>query len=166
MKPPETILRLAEERDLPAINAIYNHYVEHSTCTYQIAPETEEARAAWFHAHDALHPVTVAERAGEIAGWGSLNVYHPREAYTRTVENSLYVRAGVQRQGIGRVLLRDLVERARALDHHTILAAISAEQSGSIALHAALGFVEAGRFRELGWKHARWLDVVVLQLIL
>jgi len=160
------IIRLATERDLPAINAIYNHYVEHSTCTYQLTPETAEARLAWFRAHDARHPITVAERGGEIVAWGSLNVYHPREAYARTVENSIYVRADAQRQGIGRALLIDLIERARALEHHTILAGISAEQSGSIALHAALGFVQVAHFRELGWKHGQWLDVVFYQLLL
>jgi phosphinothricin acetyltransferase len=159
-------IRLAGEADLSAINAIYNHYVEHSTCTYQITPETAEARLAWFRAHDAQHPITVAERAGEIVGWGSLNVYHPREAYARTVENSIYVDAKAQRQGVGRALLSDLIGRARALAHHTILAGISAEQTGSIALHAALGFVEVGRFRELGWKHGQWLDVVYYQLLL
>ena len=159
-------IRLAGEEDLPAINAIYNHYVEHSTCTYQLAPETADARAAWFRAHDAQHPVTVAERAGEIVGWGSLNLYHPREAYARTVENSIYVRAAAQRQGIGRALLEDQIARARALGHHTILAVISAEQAPSIALHAAFGFVKAAHLRELGWKHGQWLDVVFYQLLL
>ena len=159
-------IRLARASDLVAINAIYNHYVLHSTCTYQVTPETEEARRAWFESHGENHPVTVAEMDGEVVGWGSLNRYHPREAYARTVENSIYVRHDRQRRGLGRALLADQIERARQLGHHTILAIISAEQSASIALHEAFDFQKAAHLRELGWKQGQWLDVVFMQLIL
>lgn len=159
-------IRLAREEDLAAINAIYNHYVLHSTCTYQLAPETDEARLAWFRAHGENHPVTVAEIAGEIVGWGSLNRYHPREAYARTVENSLYVRQDRHRRGIGRALLADQIDRASVLGHHAILAIISAEQTGSIALHEAFDFQKAAHLCELGWKQGQWLDVVFMQLLL
>lgn len=160
------IIRLATEADLPAINAIYNYYVAHSTCTYQLTLETAEERAAWFRAHDAAHPVTVAEVAGEVVGWASLNVYNRREAYDRTVDNSIYIRADCQRRGCGRALLADLIERAQRLGHHTILAGISSEQTPSIALHTAFGFEKVAHFRELGFNHGQWLDVIILQLLL
>ena len=159
-------VRLARESDLAAINAIYNHYVQHSTCTYQLTPESDAARLAWFRGRAEDHPVTVAESAGEVVGWASLNRYHPREAYARTVENSIYVRHDQQRRGIGRALLADQIERARALGHHTILAGISAEQTASIGLHAAFGFEKVAHFRELGWKQDQWLDVIFMQLLL
>ena len=159
-------IRLARESDLAAINAIYNYYVLHSTCTYQVTPETEEARRAWFESHGENHPVTVAETGGEVVGWGSLNRYHPREAYARTVENSIYVRHDWQRRGIGRALLGDQIERARQLGHHAFLAGISAEQTASIALHAAFSFQKVAYLRELGWKQGQWLDVIFMQLIL
>lgn len=163
MKPQ---IRLASAADLAAINAIYNHYVAHSTCTYQLAPESAEARLAWFQRHDAAHPITVAEADGEVVGWASLNVFHPREAYARTVENSVYIHHAHHRRGLGRALLADLIARARALAHHTIIAGISAEQTASIRLHEAFGFVEIGRLREVGFKHGQWLDVVSMQLLL
>jgi phosphinothricin acetyltransferase len=159
-------IRLASEGDLAAINTIYNHYVAHSTCTYQVTPESAAARLDWFHKHDEQHPITVAEVNGEVIGWAALNVFHAREAYARTVENSVYVRHDLHRQGIGRALLADLIERAQALDHHTILAGISAEQTASIALHERFGFVRAGQLREVGYKHGQWLDVLTLQLLL
>jgi len=159
-------IRLAREGDLVAINAIYNHYVLCSTCTYQITPETDAARLTWFQQRTEVHPVTVADMGNEIVGWASLNRYHAREAYARTVENSVYVRHDWQRRGIGRALLSDLIVRARELGHHTILAGISAEQAGSVALHEALGFKPVAHFRELGFKHGQWLDVVYLQLLL
>lgn len=160
------IARLATEADLPAINAIYNHYVVHATCTYQITPESEEARRAWFHEHDREHPVTVAEVDGEVVGWGSLNVFHRREAYAGTVDNSVYIHPGWQRRGLGRLLLQDLIRRARELGHHTMIAGVSAEQEPSVGLHAAHGFVKVGQIREVGYKHGQWLDVITMQLML
>jgi phosphinothricin acetyltransferase len=159
-------LRLATEADLPAINAIYNHYVVHSTCTYQIAPETAEARLHWFRKRSPVHPVTVAVVDGTVVGWASLNSFHPREAYARTVDNSVYIHPEWQRRGLGGLLLRDLIERARALGHHTILAGISSEQTPSIALHETHGFVQVGHLREVGFKHGQWLDVLTMQLML
>ena len=159
-------IRLATPADLPAINAIYNHYVLHSTCTYQEEPSTVQERAAWFAAHGPKFPVTVAERDGEVVGWGSLSRFHPRSAYRLTVENSVYVRHDIHRQGIGATLLGDLVERARSAGHHSVLALIDSEQRGSITLHEKFGFVEVARLREVGFKFARWGDVVYLQRML
>jgi phosphinothricin acetyltransferase len=159
-------IRLATEDDLGAINAIYNHYVLHATCTYQITPETMADRLAWFRQHDRLHPVTVAVSEGAVVGWGALNVFRAREAYARTVENSVYVQHDRRGQGIGRALLADLIQRARALGHWTIIAGISAEQTPSIRLHEAFGFEKRGHIREVGHKHGQWLDVLTFQRML
>lgn len=160
------IIRLATVNDVDTINGIYNHYVLHSTTTYQTETETIEDRRSWFATRKSAHPVTVAEFDGEILGWGSLSPFHPRAAYHRTVENSVYVRNDAFRRGIGRALLVDLIDRAIQLGHHTIIAGIDTEQTGSIALHAKLGFVEVARLREVGFKFDRWLDVVYMQLML
>ena len=159
-------IRLAARADLGAINAIYNYFVLHSTCTYQTEPSTEAERAAWFGAHGENHPVTVAVRGGEIVGWASLSKFHPRAAYSQTVENSVYVRHDAHGQGVGRALLADSIARARAIGHHTIIAGISADQTPSVELHRKLGFIEVARLREVGYKFDRWLDVVYMQLIL
>ena len=159
-------IRLATVDDLDAIRAIYDHYVATSTCTYQLSPETRESRARWFAAHGEKHPVTVAELEGEVVGWGALSVHNVREGYARTVDDSLYVRHDVHRRGVGRALLADLIDRARALDHHVVVAGVDSTQTPSLALHKALGFEEVGTFREVGRKFGRVLDVVYLQKIL
>ena len=159
-------IRLAREADLERINAIYNHYVISSTCTYQTEPETIQGREAWFKAHGPAHPVTVALMGEAVVGWGSLSRFHPRSAYGMTVENSVYVDHQQQRRGIGQALLEDLIVRARALGHHAIIAGIDADQPGSIALHAKFGFIQVGRLKEVGFKFGRWLDVIYRELIL
>jgi phosphinothricin acetyltransferase len=160
------VLRAATPADLPAINAIYNYYVVHSTCTFQIEPETEAARRTWFARHAAAHPVIVAVAGAEVIGWGALSRFYTREAFQHTVENSVYVRQDCHRRGVGRLLLADLLARASALGLHAVVAAIDSGQAASLALHAGLGFVEAGRLREVGYKFGRWLDLVYMERLL
>ncbi|AUX45407.1 acetyltransferase [Sorangium cellulosum] len=160
----EVHIRLATEADLPAIDEIYALYVERSTCTFATTVPTPAERRAWLLAHGPAHPVTVAvERDGTVVGWGSLSTWNPREAYARSVEDSVYVREGHHRRGLGRRLLADLVSRAIVLGHRTIVAQIAGDQAPSLALHRALGFEDAGRLRDVGYKFDRWLDVVLMQ---
>jgi L-amino acid N-acyltransferase YncA len=159
-------IRLATQADCAAINDIYNYYVIHSTCTYQTEPETIEGRRAWFENHGPKHPVTVAEVEGVVVGWGSLSRFHPRAAYSRSVENAVYIHHLWHGRGIGKSIMLDLIDRARQLDHHTIIALISAEQAGSLALHEKLGFIRAGELKEAGYKMQQWLNVVYYQKIL
>lgn len=159
-------IRPATVADLEAINAIYNHYVLHSTCTYQTEPETAADRRAWFDHHGPMHPVVVAEAAGEVLGWGSLSPFHPRAAYRHTVENSVYVRHDAHRRGIGGGLLGHLILLAQEIGHHAIIGGIDGQQAASLALHAKYGFVQVGQLREVGFKFGRWLDVFYVQRML
>lgn len=159
-------IRPASLEDAAAINAIYNHYVAHSTATYQTEPSTLEERLAWFGSHGPAHPIIVAEQAGEVVGWGALSPFRQRAAYGRTVENSVYIKDGHHRQGLGSSLLADLIQRAKALGHHTIIAGISSDQAASVAIHKKFGFSEAAHLKEVGHKFGGWLDVVYLQLML
>ena len=159
-------IRLATRQDLRAVDEIYNYYVLHSTCTYQEEPNAPGQREAWFDAHGAEHPVTVIESEGKVVGWGSLSTFHARSAYRRTVENSVYVRLDLHRRGIGAALLDDLIRRATALGHHTIIAGIDAEQGPSISIHRKFGFEDVARLKEVGFKFGRWLDVIYMQKML
>lgn len=161
---PDFLIRPATLDDLGAIREIYNYYVAYSTCTFQVEPETEEERLEWFRKRSTTHPATVAERGGEVVGWGALSPWKARAAYARSVEASVYVRHDLHRAGIGRALLVDLIERARTAGHHLVIGGACTEQASSIALQEALGFERVGCFREVGFKFGRWLDVLYLQL--
>ncbi|HZN33227.1 MAG TPA: GNAT family N-acetyltransferase [Pirellulaceae bacterium] len=165
MNPPA--IRLATESDLSAINDIYNYYVLRSTCTYQLEPETLEARTAWFRNHPpGKYPVTVAEVDGHVAGWGSLSKFRDRAAYDPTVEASVYIRHDLHRRGLGRALLSDLIERARAAGFHSLLGGASGDQAASLALQESLGFTRVACFKEVGYKFGSRLDVVFMELML
>lgn len=162
----DVTVRLATEADLRAIRDIYNHYVHISTATFQIEPDTEAERLAWFRARGEKHPATVAVADDEVVGWGSLSAWKERAAYDRTVEASVYVREDCLHRGIGRALLADLVDRAGALGHRVVIGGACTEHPASIALQASLGFIPIGTFRDVGYKFGRWLDVTYLQLVL
>jgi phosphinothricin acetyltransferase len=159
-------VRPAAEADLPTVRAIYNHYVLTSTCTFQLEPDTEAERLAWFRERTDRHPATVAEAAGEIVGWASLSPWKERAAYDRTVEASVYVHPDWIRRGVGRALLADLLERGSNLGHRVMIGGACTEHPGSIALQESLGFVPVGMFRQVGYKFGRWLDVAYLQVVL
>ena len=165
MAEPFTI-RPAGFDDCAAINDIYNHYVLHDTCTYQTEPDSLSDRQAWLARHGGPHPVLVAEQFGEVLAWGALSSFHPRAAYRFSVEDSLYVRRDQQRRGLGKTLLAELINAARSQAHHTVIALISAEKAGSIALHERFGFRRCAYLREAGYKFETWLDVAFLQLML
>ncbi len=159
-------IRPATEADLVAINDIYNHYVLHSTCTYQEEQEPIESRRRWFSHHGEMHPVIVAAADSQVIGWGSLSAYHARSAYRRTVENSVYIHHQHHRKGIGSLLLGELIARARTLGHRAIIAGIDADQAASVALHAKFQFEKVGHLKEVGFKFGRWLDVIYMELLL
>jgi phosphinothricin acetyltransferase len=164
---PYTI-RPAVRDDVPAILAIYNEAVLHTTATYDEEPLTLEQRRAWYDEHvRARLPVFVAlDAAGTVAGWSSLSWYHAKPGYRFTVENSVYVATAHQGRGLGARLLAPLIEAAQQRGLRAILAAIDSGNTASLRLHARFGFEPVGHFRQIGRKFGRWLDVVYLERLL
>ncbi len=158
-------VRPAVESDLPSILDIYNDAVLHTTASYDYEPRSLGDRIAWFRKHeDQGLPVFVALDEGRgIVGWSSLSAYHDRPGYRFTVENSIYVSASDRGRGIGRLLMAPLLTSARTLGLHAIIAVIDADNEPSIRLHRRSGFVEVGRFKEVGFKFNRWLDVIYME---
>lgn len=159
-------IRLATKADAPVITELLNHYIAETTNTFIISPHTLEDRLAWFDQRNERYPCVVAEVEGKFAGWSALSVHNPREGYRHSADVSVYVHPRFHRHGIGRALVEELITRARAAEHHTLVAACCTESAASIALHESLGFRRVGELREIGRKFDRWLDVVFLQLML
>lgn len=161
------IIRDANLADLPAILAIYNHAVLHTTAVWNETPGTLEDRQAWLaEKHRRGFPVLVAEREGQVCGFASYGDFRPWPGYARTIEHSVYVDPAAHRLGIGRALMVELIARARQAGYHCLIGGIDAANAGSIALHQALGFAEVGRLPQVGRKFDNWLDLLFLQLML
>ncbi len=159
--------RLVERRDAEATRAIYNPEVLESTVTFDLVPRTLAEQVAWVDEHSGGYPAIVAVDDDDVVcGFASLSPYRPRPAYATSVEDSVYVHRARRGGGIGRLLLDDLVALARDHGFHSIVARIVGGHDASIALHRACGFAEVGCEREIGRKFGRWLDVVLMQLML
>jgi phosphinothricin acetyltransferase len=163
----EITIRPADRADLPAILAIYNDAVLHTTASYDLEPITLEQRAAWFEERERKgFPVLAADSGGEVVGFGAYGTFREKPGYRHTVEHTVYVAPGRRGRGVGRALLAELVRLARAQGKHAMIGGVDAENEGSLRFHLALGFVEVGRLREVGHKFGRWLDIIFVELIL
>ena len=160
-------VRLARTADADAIREIYNAEVTGTTVTFDMVPRTHADQLTWLAAHAGSHAATVAvDHGGAVVGFASLSPYRSRPAYSTTVEDSVYVRSDQRGAGVGRLLLADLVERARSYGFHAVMARIVGGHEASIALHRACGFDLVGVEREVGRKFGRWLDVALMQRLL
>lgn len=160
-------MRLATTADAEAIRAIYNLEVLTSTVTFDLVPRSLEEQQAWLVDRNGAHAVLVAEGVdARVWGFASLSPFRERPAYSTTVEDSVYVDRDHQGRGVGKALLEALVETATNHGFHTVIARIVGGHDASIALHASVGFEVVGTEREVGRKHRRWLDVVIMQRML
>ena len=165
MTPPSPLVRPALPSDLEAVTAIYGEHVRHGSASFEIEPPdlAEIARRREAIVAAGL-PYLVAECDGALAGYAYAGPYRPRPAYRFTVEDSVYLAPAMQGRGIGRALLARLMAECRAAGIRQMIAIIGdSANKGSIGLHAALGFRHVGTLREVGFKHGRWLDSVIMQ---
>ena len=161
------IIRLATENDLPQILEIYNDIIKNTTAVYYYEPHTLEMRKQWFDERkEKGFPVFVAEEDGLVLGMSSIGPFRVPTAYQFSAENTVHVAAEARGRGVGKLLMPPLIEAARQLKMHSIIAGIDAGNEVSLRLHKSFGFVEVAHFKEVGFKFDRWLDLKFLQLIL
>jgi phosphinothricin acetyltransferase len=159
-------IRLARLRDAEAIRQIYNAEVLGSTVTFDLEPRSLAEQEAWLSERSGAHAVVVAEVDGEVVGFASLSPWRARPAYRTSVEDSVYVHADHRGRGIASALLGSILELAAMHGFHAVFARIVDGHDASIAVHTRHGFEVVGVEREVGRKFGRWLDVVVMELLL
>jgi L-amino acid N-acyltransferase len=150
------------------ILAIFNDAIANSTALYDYEPRAPESMAGWFDAKArGRYPVIGIENdAGELMGFASYGPFRAWPAYKYSIEHSIYVDARFRGEGLGRVLLKEIIAAAGKQDYHVMVGGIDAANAVSIKLHESLGFTHAGTVRHAGFKFGRWLDLAFYQLIL
>ncbi len=157
-------VRDASEGDLPGIAEIYAHHVLHSRASFEeVAPDAVELAKRRLAVLSLGLPYLVAEIGDKIGGFAYASSFRPRAAYRFTVEESVYVAEGMAGRGIGTALLAELIARCEAGSWRQMVAVIGDGATQSVALHAKLGFVEAARLKDVGFKLGAWADVVIMQ---
>ena len=149
---------------LPDITAIYGRFVETSTATFEIvAPDQSEMRTRRQAVLNQALPYLVAELEGYVVGFCYASQFRPREGYRYTVEDSIYVRADCIGHGVGKALLSRLISECQARGCHSMVACVCGVNVSSVALHASLGFQQAGLLAEAGLKFGKWLQLLIMQ---
>jgi phosphinothricin acetyltransferase len=159
------LIRPSTPADLPAITAIYAWNVAHGTGTFELeAPDQPEMTRRREDVLSKGLPWLVAERDGTVLGYAYANHFRPRKAYRFCVEDSIYLADAAKGQGVGRLLLAELMARCEAAGSRQMLAVIGDSANlGSVGVHRTLGFEHVGVMKAAGWKFDRWLDVVIMQ---
>lgn len=160
----QPLLRDATPADFPAIAAIYAHHVLHGSASFEeTPPDLDEL----LRRHSAVRshglPWIVAELDGKVAGYSYATPYRPRAAYRYTVEDSIYIDESCRGLGLGRTLLKALIERCETGPWRQMIAVIADPRGGSLGLHQSLGFEMVGTLHAVGFKHNEWRDTTLMQ---
>ena len=162
------LIQPAQPHHIPAILEIYNEAVLNTTASYDYEPNTLEQRTRWFDHHRELDlPILVAVNPADcVVGWGSLSKFRDRIGYQYTLEHSLYVAADQRGHGIGTLMLQSLIDAACGMGKHVLIGGVDSSNEASVRLHLHFGFEEVARFKQVGYKFNRWLDVIFFQRFL
>lgn len=163
----EIKIRDYQKQDCPAVLAIINDAILNSTALYDYNVRTLATQETIFEEKiQKGFPVIVAELNNEVVGFGYYSEFRFREAYKFTVEHSVYANKNCIGKGIGKLLLTELIERAKQQNLHTMIGVIDSENRNSIDFHKRFGFEEVGFIKDSGFKFDRWLHSVFVQKML
>jgi len=158
-------IRDATLSDFEAITEIYNQIVLTSTAIYNEKPATVDERVAWWRSRQVQRfPVLVATEENVVVGFASFGDFRSWPGYRFTVEGTIHLAESARGHGTGRLLLDELIERARALGKHIMIAGVDSENAASLRFLTRYGFEQVAHFHEVGYKFGRYLDLVCLQL--
>lgn len=158
------VVRDAEPADMAAVADILNDVIANTTAVWTSTPVDVAERMHWYDDRRRCgYPVLVADD-GDVIGFASFGDFRPWPGYAATAEHSVHVRAERRGGGVGTSLVGALIERARDLGKHVLIAGIEARNEASLGLHRRLGFVQVAYLPEIGRKFDQWLDLVLVQL--
>src|SRR5688572_30172248 len=163
----DVIVRSASAADTEAIARVYNYYVQNTVVTFEeeaLSTETMAARVA--EVQSLSLPWLVADVDDKVVGYAYANRWKVRSAYRYAVETTIYLEHGHEGRGVGKTLYAALLPILRARGIHAVIGGAALPNEASVALHEKLGFERVGTFREVGFKHGRWVDVAYWQLLL
>jgi phosphinothricin acetyltransferase len=160
-------IRAATPEDAGAIAAIYGPHVLTGTVSFETEPPDARQMRTRMAASEGLYPWIVATTGdgedGGVIGYAYATKFRERAAYRFVVETSIYVADTAQRQGAGRLLYEALIDTLRAQGFVHAIGALALPNDASITLHESVGFKRTGVYREVGYKHGRWIDVGIWQ---
>ena len=155
------IVTCTYDKHAAAVRRILNDAIVHTTALYEYEPKSMASMAAWFEVKQAggFPVIGALDEHQDLLGFASYGSFRSYPAYKYTVEHSVYVDKAHRGKGIGKVLMKALITRAKEQQYHVMVGGIDAGNAASIAFHEQLGFLYAGSLAQVGFKFGRWLDL-------
>ena len=162
----DLIIRDAISQDMEAIAAIYNQSITAGGSTMDQQHITPAEMREMWQRYSPREFMIVLTRQEKVLGYGLIKAYSARLGYRYACECAVYLDRSLMGQGLGTLLKKALIERARALDYHHMVSKILADNKASQVHNRKLGFEVVGRQKEIGFVDGRWMDVIIMQLIM
>ena len=159
----DLLLRLGDAKDSEAIALIYNQGIEDRIATFEVIPRSARSVKKWF---DGIHPIVVGEIDSKVIAFASTSSYKDRECYKGIAEFSIYVQREFRGRGIGKALIKRLIEEAENRGFWKLISRIFVENTQSRALMVNSGFREVGVYQKHGKLNGTWRDVVIVELLI
>ena len=158
-------IRKFAPHDIKEVIEIYNYYVLTSASTFdKETPSHKEMKAKFNALLDQKMPILIAEKDKKVIGYAYTTPYRQRWGYRYSIEDSIFIDKNYIGQGIGAMLLNDLIEKAINLGYKQMVAIIGdSSNKASVNLHKKLGFNIIGQMPRIGRKFDRWLDNIIMQ---
>lgn len=160
------LIRNSRDSDIATITEIYAHAVLSCTATFELdPPDVAEMARRRQEILNSKYPYFVAEQDGKVLGYAYASYYRTRPAYRFSVENSVYVGTNHRGRGVGKHLMKKLIEQCEIDNYRLMIAVITgSDNNASIALHSSCGFKTTGVLPNVGWKFDQWLDTTFMVL--
>lgn len=160
------MIRKVKPTDAEAITSIYNPFITDTTVSFETEPLSTDEMLKRIKEISAQYPYYVYEEDRKVQGYCYVHAWKERKAYAHTFEVTIYLAPSAQGHGIGKEMLKLLIEESKNLGAKALVACITEGNNHSIALHRSLGFEQVSHFKNVGYKFGRMLDVIDLELIL
>ena len=156
-------IRPATEKDLPEILEIYGPYVLNTTHSFEYTVPSLEEFTHRFQTITRQFPWLVWEEAGKVTGYAYGSAPFERAAYRWCAEVSIYLAPEFQGKGIGKKLYAVLEAILACQGYRLAYSIVTAENTGSLAFHKAVGYEFLAEFPACGYKFGAWHGITWLQ---
>ncbi len=164
MKYPNINIRSAQIEDCAVIADIYNPYL--GIANMNLTPQTADNYIQFLQNKNEREALYIMEENEQSIGWGIIKKYSDRLGYKYTCETSIYLKEGYTGRGLGTHFKRFIIQKCKELQYKHLVAKIWANNTTSIEYNKKLGYEEVGIQRKIGYVNDKWVDVMILQLIL
>jgi L-amino acid N-acyltransferase YncA len=160
------VVRPSRDSDVEAMLTIYRHHIRRGiedSVDDSGTPEPDDLRDRRKNLRNTRLPHLVASCGGEVVGYAYVVLFRKRPAYRYTVKHSIYVHREHLSRGVGRLLIKELIDTCAAVGFRQMIGYIDSDNTASLAIHEKFGFRKVGLLPGVAYRYGRWADTIMVQ---